>query len=383
MTGITMGTMALIVVLSVFNGFEQVVVSLLGTFNPDIEIRATQGKTFNLQHFPIGKVGSLSNLDAYASVIEENALVRYRDRQHIVTLKGVDDTYLEATPLDSMLVDGSLILRDGDVDYAIVGAGIAWYLELTPRDFLTPLEMYVPRRTGMSVVNPLEAFNREIAYPSGVFSIQQEFDTRYVLVPLRTMQRLLDYQDERTALEIRLKGGNASRIAEELQASLGPDYLVRDRFQQQETLYRIMRSEKWAIFLILTFIILIAAFNMIGSVSMLVIDKRKDIAVLWSMGASLGMIQKIFLHQGILLTAAGTLLGLALGALVCWLQQHFGLIQLQGVDGSFVISAYPVMMQWQDFVYVLLTVMIIGLAASVLPARRIQPDDNRRHYLTR
>lgn len=144
-----------------------------------------------------------------------------------------------------------------------------------------------------------------------------------------------------------------------------------------------MRSEKWAIFLILTFIILIAAFNMIGSVSMLVIDKRKDIAVLWSMGASLGMIQKIFLNQGILLTAAGTLLGLALGALVCWLQQHFGLIQLQGVDGSFVISAYPVMMQWQDFVYVLLTVMIIGLAASVLPARRIQPDDNRRHYLTR
>lgn len=382
--GITAGTMALIVVLSVFNGFEHLVISLMNTFDPDLEIRVKEGKTFNPSDLPIGEIRQLPGVASFSEVVEENALLRYRERQHIVTIKGVDQEYIDASPLDSMIIDGVLLLKEGDVNYAVVGAGVAWYLDLNIHDLLTPLEVYIPRRQNMSVSNPLEAFNREMLIPSGVFSVQQEFDTRYAILPLGLVRRLLDYDTEVTSLEIRLtKDADAKRLEKNIAGILGDSYDVKNRIEQQETLYRIMRSERWAIFFILTFIIIIAAFNMVGSVSMLVIDKRKDMAVLWSMGANLSNIRRVYLFQGALLTFGGALIGLILGALLCWLQQKFGLIGLQGVDGSFVVNAYPVKLVFTDFLLVLATVGCIGLLSSWLPTRRLKESDNQRFYLMR
>lgn len=383
LAGITGGTMALIVVLSVFNGFEHLVKSLLNTFDPDIRIVAREGKVFDPGLMPLEEMRALPGILSFAEVVEENALMRYGSRQHIVTMKGVDAAWMQHSPLDSMLIDGDFLLEEGDLNYTLVGAGVAWYLDLNIRDFLTPVEIYVPRRGQGALISPMEAFKREVVLPAGVFSVQQDFDVRYALLPLRLVRQLLDYGPEVSALEIRLRD---EKLLKKTQARLselaGADFAVQNRMQQQETIYRIMQSERWAIFFILTFIILIAAFNMIGSVSMLVIDKRKDLAVLWSMGADLRLIRRIFLNQGILLSLGGALLGLLLGGLLCWLQQEFGLVSLQGQEGSFVVNAYPVKMRALDFLVVLGTVGFIGLIASWLPTLRLRESSNRRHYLT-
>lgn len=383
LAGITGGTMALIVVLSVFNGFEHLVKSLLNTFDPDIRIVAREGKVFDPGLMPLEEMRALPGILSFAEVVEENALMRYGSRQHIVTMKGVDATWMQHSPLDSMLIDGDFLLEEGDLNYTLVGAGVAWYLDLNIRDFLTPVEIYVPRRGKGALTNPMEAFEREVVLPAGVFSVQQDFDVRYALLPLRLVRKLLDYGPEVSALEIRLGDEKLLKKTQaRLSALAGPDFAVQNRMQQQETIYRIMQSERWAIFFILTFIILIAAFNMIGSVSMLVIDKRKDLAVLWSMGADLRLIRRIFLNQGILLSLGGAVLGLLLGGLLCWLQQEFGLVSLQGQEGSFVVNAYPVKMKTLDFLVVLGTVGFIGLLASWLPTLRLRESSNRRHYLT-
>lgn len=376
--------MALIVVLSVFNGFEHLVISLLNTFDADIEITAREGKTFNPAELPEAKIRALPGVVSFSQIVEENALARYGERQHIVTIKGVDQEYTRNSPLESMIIDGRLLLQEGDINYAVPGAGVAWFLELNIRDRMRPMEIYVPRRGSVSVINPLEAFNRENVRPSGIFSVQQEFDTRYVLIPIRMARALMEYDHEVTSLEIRVDPkSDMEGIEDEIAAMVGDGFDVKNRIEQQETIYRIMQSERWVIFFILTFIVIIAAFNMIGSVSMLVIDKRKDMAVLWSMGASLSTIRRIFMNQGLLMTFTGVIIGLVLGTILCLAQQHFGLVRLQGVQGSFVVSAYPVKMVFTDFLLVFATVGLIGLIASWLPTRRLREGENRRHYLTR
>ena len=384
LAGIAAGTMALIVVLSVFNGFEKLVISLMNTFDPDLEITLVQGKTFNPQDLPQEQIRRVPGVISFAEVVQENALMRYSERQHIVTLKGVDKEYIRSSPLDSMMLDGEFILEDGEVNRVVVGAGVAWFLEMNIHDRMTPAEVFLPRRTNVSAANPLEAFNRELVFPSGVFSVQQEFDTRYALVPIRLMRSLLDYTTEVTSVEIRLDPASDEEDAREMIRALAGDrFRVRDRIEQQETLYRIMRTERWAIFFILTFIVIIAAFNMIGSVSMLVIDKRKDMAVLWSMGAGRRHIRQIFMLQGMLLTFTGAVAGLLLGAVICWLQQSFGLVRLGDSEGSFVVNAYPVQMVFSDFLLVLATVGCIGMVASWLPTIRLKEGENRRFYLSR
>jgi ABC-type lipoprotein release transport system permease subunit len=384
LAGITIGTMALIVVLSVFNGFEHLVIGLMNTFDADLEITAVKGKTFDPAILPGEEIRTQPGVLSYAGVLEENALMRYRGHQHIVTLKGVDEEYVRSSPLDSLLLDGEFVLNDGQVDRIVVGAGVAWFLEMNIHDRMSPAEIFLPRRGAVSTLNPLDAFNRELVFPSGVFSVQQEFDTRYAIVPLGMMRRLLEYHNEVSCIEIRLSPeADPPRVKERVEALAGPAFRVKDRMEQQETLYRIMQTERWAIFFILSFIIIIAAFNMVGSVSMLVIDKRKDMAVLWSMGAGRKVVRGIFFNQGLLLTAAGAAGGLILGALLCWAQQQFGLIRLGASEGSFVVDAYPVRMVFSDFILVLFTVMAIGSVASWLPTLRLKEDENRRFYLSR
>jgi len=271
-----------------------------------------------------------------------------------------------------MMVEGDFIIQAPGSRYAVVGYGVAYYLSISLRDYTTPISVYVPKRTRKTITSLDNAFNINQIFPSGIFSIQQDFDSEYVIVPIDFARELLEYDKEVTSVEIGIHPDSDIRsIQASITEMVGDKFYVKNRFQQQEMLYKIMKSEKWAIFLILTFILLIATFNVIGSLSMLIIDKKKDIAVLWSMGANNKLIKRIFLTEGLLISLSGAILGIALGALVCFLQQKFGLISLGGGSGSFVIDAYPVKMVFKDFLFVFITVFIIGYLASWFPVRQI------------
>lgn len=370
--GIMIGTMALIIVLSVFNGFEHVIVSLFNTFDPDIKITLVEGKTFHAGDLAADKIKHMNGIIRYTDVLEENALLRCNERQYFATIKGVSADYQQQSGLDSMIVEGGLILESKGQPFAVAGRGVAYYLGLNPQDLVHKLEIYVPRR-GANSIRPDQAFNSASLFTSGIFAIQDDFDSKYVLLPLGFTRELLDYTDEVTSVEIGLKRGiETEQIQKNLQQIVGPRFKVENRFQQQSTLYNLMKSEKLAVFFILGFILLIASFNVIGSLSMLIIEKKKDITILWSMGADSRLIRRIFLVEGLLVTTLGSVTGLLLGWIICWIQQHFGIVKLQVSGGSFLIDSYPVSMQLFDFVMVFLTVFFIGLAALILPVRNIK-----------
>jgi len=369
--GVAIGVFALIVVLSVFNGFESVIKSLFNSFDPDIQIVAVQGKTFNAKDFPSDKIKQIPGVANYIEVVEENALLKAGERQYIARIKGVSKSYSSVTTLDTMMVSGRMLLQDGDHNYAVLGYGVAYYLNLDIANTLESFSVYVPKRNQKQTLFLNKAFNVKNIIPQGIFSVQQDIDTKFVLVPLRFARELLEYNDELTSVELYLdKNIDADDIQKEIKSVVGDKYKVKNRYQQQELLYKIMKSEKWAIYLILTFILIIATFNVIGSLSMIMIDKRDDISYLWSMGADINLIKKIFLTEGMLISTFGAVIGLVLGSLVCWAQQAFGFITLN-TSGSFVISAYPVEMQVFDFVLVIITVLVIGFLAALYPVNKI------------
>jgi len=370
--GVCVGTMALIIVLSVFNGFESLVISLYNAFDSDIKITASQGKSFQLTDLPAEEIKRIPGVVFYTDVIEENILLKYRDQQFIATIKGVNKEFLVHTGLDSMLVAGSLSLNQDGRPMALIGQGVAYSLGVNIDDFFSPLSVYVPKRgKTVNMANPEEAFSFRSIYPSGIFSIQQEIDTRYIIVPLEFAKELIDFDTEVNAIELDFAAGaDKEALQKQIKDLAGEKFEVKNRYQQHEFLYKIMKSEKWVIFLILAFILVIATFNVIGSLTMLIIDKKKDIAILLSLGAEKALIKRIFLVEGVLIALVGAVSGITLGALVCWAQQQFGIISLQG-SGSFVIESYPVKMQIEDFVYVFFTVMFIGFIAAWFPAQQI------------
>ncbi|MFZ7116761.1 MAG: FtsX-like permease family protein [Bacteroidota bacterium] len=369
--GVTIGTAALIIVLSVFNGFEGLIKQLYNSFDSDLRITIAEGKSFSGQDVKLNDLRKINGVQYVVSVVEENVLVKYRDKQLTATIKGVSDNYSKSNGIDTMLTDGTMLLQSGDTDFAVVGGAIAYNLQMSMSDPYTQLEIYAPRRTATSFTNPDEAFNKRYISPSGIFAIQQEFDNKYIIVPLRFANEIFEYNDHLTALEIAsVPGTDVDQLQSDIQKKLGEKFVVKNRYQQHELLYRIMKSEKWAVFLILTFILVVAAFNVISSLTMLVIDKKKDIAVLQSFGADVFMVRKIFMIDGLLITMTGALSGLAIGFFVCWLQQEFGLIALGG-SGTFVIDAYPVKMLLIDFIYVFGAVAVIGLLAAWYPSRRL------------
>jgi lipoprotein-releasing system permease protein len=373
--GVATGTMALIVILSVFNGFDSLIKSLFSVFDPDLEISLAEGKTF----IPEGD----SRFDAvknhpgvlyYTEVLEENALLMYGERQHIATLKGVGENFAGSSGLEKMIVEGSLKLRDEyNNSFAVIGRGLANVLGVG-LNFITPLDIYVPRRTASMaaiITNPEQAFNRKMIFPSGVFSVEQELDMSYVVIPVEFARELLEYQGEVTSIELGLRENfRESQVKGELQQLLGDEFVVKDRYQQHEWLYKVMASEKWAIYLILSFILLVASFNIIGSITMLIIEKKKDMAVLKSLGAGEKLIRKIFLFEGWMISFGGAIAGLILGLLICLAQMEFGLIKLYG-DGAFIIDAYPVELQLSDFFHVLGIVLLIGFFAALIPVNYI------------
>ena len=366
--------MALIIVMSVFNGFENVVVKLFNAFNPQILITPKEGKTFDINTLPVEQIKKIPGVVYFTDVIEENALLKYKEKQFIATIKGVEPDYQRLNGIDTMTIDGNFRLEKDSNNFAVVGQGVAYNLGLDLKDYMNPLEIYVPRRGVTSFVNPLEAFNSEVLFTSGVFSVQQDFDIKYVIVPIRFARKILEYKNEVTSVELGLlPNANYVNIQKQIENISGKTFVVKNRFQQQEMLYKIMKTEKWAIILILSFILLIATFNIIGTLTMLILDKKKDISILWCMGADRKLIRSIFFAEGMMITFLGAILGLALGAVVCWMQERFGFIRMPE-NGTFVVSAYPVHIKIIDFVYVFIIDAIIGFVTSWYPVRQISKN---------
>jgi len=366
------GAMALIIVLSVFNGFETLVISLFNSFNPDLEIKVKKGKTFSMSTFPAEEVIKLAGVKALTEVVEENALLKYRNNQFLATVKGVSDNIVNTSGLDTMLIEGRFTLHEMDQPRIILGAGVAYYLNASLNDLLYPITVYLPRREANIGASIEKAFNSENIFPSAVFSIQQDFDTKYTIVPIEFARELLDYEDEVTSIELSLnKSANVEKVKKEIVQLIGNDYEVRNRFEQQVLLYRIMKSEKWSIFLILSFILVIAAFNVISSLTMLILDKKDDVRTLHNLGATDQLIKRIFMLEGMMISIGGAVLGLILGGLISWLQQEFGLISLGDGSGSFVVDAYPVKLLAKDFLIVFLVVLAIGFLVAWYPVKQI------------
>ncbi|MEN8201257.1 MAG: FtsX-like permease family protein [Bacteroidota bacterium] len=376
--GVSVGTMALVIVLSVFNGFDSVVKSLFNSFDPDLKISAVEGKTFSSDPALNESIRSLPGVRAMSEVLEENVLLLYGEKQHIATIKGVDDSFQRVSGLDSMIYEGSMTLKDQNRSYAIVGQGIAYSLRVG-LNFINPLFVYTIDRTArINMSQPEESIRRDFIFPSGIFAIEQEYDSRYVVCPIEFVRNLLSYPGENTFLEVKLNPAfQVDQVQKEIEGLVGEGYVVKNRQQQNELFYRVMKSEKWAIFLILTFILIIASFNIIGSLSMLIIDKKNDIITLRNMGANNRLISRIFLAEGWLISLVGSVIGILLGTTFSWIQQRFGLIKLTG-SGTFVIDAYPVQIEAPDILLVWLTVLVIGWLAARYPVKMIS-----RKYLIR
>ncbi|MCF0205984.1 MAG: ABC transporter permease [Bacteroidales bacterium] len=373
--GVAVGTAALIICLSVFNGFEGLLNKLNNSFDPDIKITPVYGKAFLPDKKITDCLSQADFIESYSFSLEENALLQYNQKQIIATIKGVDEKYFSVTGIDTMIVRGRVAGKESGVTEAIVGAGLSYSLGLSC-DFVEPLQINIPSRTKEIHGNFNDAandiLNTATAYASGVFAIQQEYDTKYVILPLNVVQRLLEYDTEIGAIEIKLKPKTKPETAcEELSAKLGEDFSVLDRKMQHAYNYKIMQSEKWAVFMILVFILLIASFNIIASITMLIIDKKNDISIIRSMGGNNAMIRKIFFIEGIGISIVGAVIGLIIGGVICWLQMEYGFVKLGGGEGAFIINAYPVEIRWLDIAGSFAAVMLIGLFAALLPVRYV------------
>ena len=372
LTGITVCSFALIVILSVFNGLEETISKLYNIFDSDLKIVPVTGKYFELTDRQIKEIKKDEYVLATSSVIEENAVLKYGDKQTIATFKAIDPPYLRTMKLDSMVENGAPVIRDGPRSYTLVGAGVAARLKLEGKDNLKQVQVFIPGKGEINILDPEHAFNSRGILPSGKFSTVQQFDDHYILVPLSFGRDLMEEPKQITSFEIKAKDEKyVGRIRKHIASIIGPSYKILDRFEQQPTTYKVMKSEKFFVYLILTFIMLIAAFNMVGGLLMLAIDKKQDLMALLSMGATQATLQRIIFYEGLLLSVAGGILGIILGGLVSYGQQQFGWVPISGAGETsyFVLNAYPVAFQLSDFVLVFVTVIVLGLSASWYPAR--------------
>lgn len=378
---VALGTTALILILSVFNGLGSLISSLYGSFDSDFKITPKQGKYINLSDFPSEKIIELEGVANYTRVLEDIALLKYQNaaygdegRQFLATLKGVEPSFKKMTGVDTMLVDGQFLLENKQGNFLVLGNGVAARLQIRLNDYENPINVYFPKGESLTNINPLEAFAIESVFPSGVFSIQQEYDDKYVLCSFRFAQNLMNKPNQATSIEIGIsKNTDSDKLQSKIQTVLSEKYKVQNRFQQKEMVYKIMKSEKWSSFMILGFILLIAIFNVVGSITVLIIEKKKDIVSLKNMGASNTLIRRIFFTEGMLISFIGGIIGLSLGAILCILQQHFGIIPM---EGNFAVNSFPVEMRLFDFVAIFLLIIGIGFIATLIPVQRIS-----KHYL--
>jgi len=362
--GVMLGTMALVIVLSVFNGLNGLITDLYGSFDPDLKILPTKGKTF-IPDSTFEQIRNMENVVFYSEVLEENALLKYGNRQRPATVKGVDENFTLMTGIDTMMVEGNFILDSEMYQFAVLGYGVALDLGVG-LTFVDPIKFYVPKRTAKVGHNPMNAFKSDILFPSGYFVIQADFDSQYVLVPLDFARKLFSYKNEVSAIELAINdSGEIENVKESIQNLLGDNFVVKNRFELHDVIFRMLKTEKAAIFFILAFILIIASFNIIGSLTMLILEKKNDISTLRSMGADEKTIQKVFLLEGWLITLSGGVLGIILGVIVCFLQIQFGFITVAGL-GS-LLDSYPVEVHLIDIFIIFTTVVLIGYFASRFP----------------
>lgn len=369
MVGLAVGAFALVTTISVFNGFDDLIQSRFSSFDPPLKVVPVEGKVFDTSTVPMDKIKSIPGVIDFSQTIEDNALLRYGNKQLIATVKGVDSLFLQNSDVSSMMKEGKAKLKIKSKDAIILGGMVASNLKVGIR-YLRPVNLYFPKRSKSLSINIAQSFRHKLAYASGTFSIQAEIDDKFVLVPLEMARGLMGRKsNEVSQLEIYIdKSADESLIKKRLEEMMGPSFKVLNRYEQHDTYFKIMKGEKWAIFLILVFILFVASFNLIGSISMLMIDKKEDIAILQSMGAPNRLIRRIFLYEGWLISVCGAIIGLSLGIIVCYLQQEFGFVKLQG-GGAFIVSSYPVKLIFSDISIIALTVTLLGLFSSWIPIR--------------
>ena len=375
--GVALATLALVCTLSVFNGFQDLVAGLFTAFDPQLRVTLAEGRTIEADDEALSRLEQMPRIEVVTPVLEDQALIVQEGRQTVVTIKGVADNYIRQANLDELLYgDGTFFLQANGQEYGVLGIQVTSRLGLGAT-FDQPLQVYAPRRgERVNMANPLSSFNQaELHSPGVVFMVgQAEYDAHYILTSLDFARNLFDQPGRISALEIRLQEGeDVSSAKKEIRQLLGPGFLVQDRYEQQEDVFRIMRVEKLISYLFLTFILLVACFNIIGSLSMLMIDKKADVQTLRSLGADNDDICRIFMYEGRLISLLGALAGIVLGLFLCWLQQTFGLVSMGDQSGTFIVEAYPVSVHFGDMLLILVTVVAVGWISVWYPV----------HYLSR
>ncbi len=371
--GVALATLALVCTLSVFNGFQELVATFFTAFDPELKITASQGKVFDAQEERIARLRELPSIAVFTESLEENAMLQYKDKQAMVVIKGVEDNFEDLTAIDSILYGrGQFKLHDEVVNYGVMGMQLVSVLG-SGVSFVDPVEVYAPKRgEKVNMANPSSSFTQDYLFSPGVvFAVnQQKYDASYVITSLDFARNLFGYETEVSSVELKLKPGqDTGKVKEEIKRILGEDFIVLNRYEQQADVFRIMEIEKLISYFFLTFILVIACFNVIGSLSMLIIDKKQDVQTLRDLGASNRLIMRIFLFEGRMISLFGAVIGIVLGLLLCFIQQQFGVISLGSTADSFVVNAYPVSVHWQDVVLIFFTVLLVGFLAVWYPVR--------------
>lgn len=370
---IAVTTAALVIILSAMNGLTSVVADLYHAIEPDLKITAVDSKYMTNKKELTEKIQSIQGIKGISYSIEENALMKLDDKQAIVTIKGVDDEFKNLTQFDTVVIEGTYRFSHKNQYYGVFGRGIASNLDINVNDFISPISIYAPVRGTVESINPEDAFNKISISPAGIFSLHDDFDYKYVLIDLKAAQTLFDCPDSFSIIEISVNDKTElETIQEKLQEKLGPQYQIKNRFQLNDVLFKTLETEKLWTFLILAFILVIATFNIIGALTMLIIEKKKDIKTFYNLGADQKFIRNIFMQEGFLITAVGAISGLVIGLVICLLQQHFHLVEF---DKESIVPYYIIELQIKDFIWILGVVMVIGFLAALYPVRVFTKND--------
>ena len=367
---VVVATIALVCVLSVLNGFKDLVESMFNNFDPELKITPAKGKVFDPNTASFQLIYEMPEIEFITEVLEENVLVRYRDRQEVAIAKGVSDNFRQMVAIDSLLINGEFCLQDGDAYCSVLGIGLSSLLGIRA-GFVDPLEIYVPvRDRQVNTSNIASSFQLDYAFITGEFCVNQAYDEKHMILPIELLRDLLNYETEVSALEMKLTPqAQIKTVKRQIRNLLGDDFRVQDRYEQQEATYKMIQLEKWIVFLILAFILMIALFNVVGSLSMLMLEKQEDVRMLRSMGAGDRLIYRIFLYEGSMIQALGALIGIVIGVMLCLIQQVFGLVKMGSVAGAFISDNYPVRVSPVDLLVIFATVFTVGLLASWYPVR--------------
>jgi lipoprotein-releasing system permease protein len=378
MVGVAFSTAALIIVLSVFNGLEDLLRSLNTSFDPEIKIETVKGKSFEVQEDLLNKIKAIDGVEIVTEVIEDYAYVRYRDADMVVTMKGVSDNFLDQKRLDDHIVDGKLRLREKGINYAIVGRGIQYSLTIGVEANLYPLQVFYIKNAKASTLDISQLYSRRDIEPSAVFSIEKNYDDNYIFLPIDFVKELLDYEDKRTSLEVKTKTGtDIKKVQASIQSIMGETFTVLTNEEQHKDIFKLLKMEKLFTFFALTLLLIVASINILFSLMMLAIDKKKDISILSAVGASPRLIKRIFLSEGALIAFIGAGLGLLVGGTICWLQDHFGLVGM-GMENA-IINSYPVKLRSIDFLTTSLVIIMVTFLISLYPASLAARSFSTRH----